>query len=71
MKQGKKGVWLKLLGKQAEIISFFQEGFKYHHAESEYVMLAYWIPDELCMLPASPSHQIGVGAFVINDKREV
>lgn len=48
-----------------------QEGFKYHHAEPGYVMLIYWIPDEPCMLPASPSHQIGVGGFVINDQKEV
>lgn len=34
-------------------------------------MLTYWIPDEPCMLPGSPSHQIGVGGFVMNDKREV
>jgi hypothetical protein len=49
----------------------FQEGFNYHHAESGYVMLTYWIPNEPSMLPGSPSHQIGVGGFVINDKREV
>lgn len=52
-------------------ILVFQEGFNYHHAESGYVMLTHWLPDDLCMLPGSPSHQIGVGAFVINDKREV
>lgn len=34
-------------------------------------MLTYWIPNEPCMLPASPSHQIGIAGFVINDKREV
>lgn len=34
-------------------------------------MLTYWIPNEPSMLPASPSHQIGVGGFVLNDKREV
>ena len=34
-------------------------------------MLTYWIPDDLCLLPGSPSHQIGVGSFVINDRREV
>jgi hypothetical protein len=48
-----------------------QEGFQYHHAEPGYVMLTYWIPDYPCMLPTSPSHQIGVGGFVINDKKEV
>ncbi|KAL4651827.1 hypothetical protein ACB092_01G189300 [Castanea dentata] len=48
-----------------------KEGFNYHHAESGYVMLTYWIPNEPSMLPASPSHQIGVGGFVLNNKREV
>ncbi|KAF3442942.1 hypothetical protein FNV43_RR16860 [Rhamnella rubrinervis] len=70
--KGKKGVWLKLLLEQADLVPIaIQEGFKYHHAESGYVMLTYWIPDELSMLPESPSHQIGVGGFVINDQREV
>ncbi|PON62487.1 Nudix hydrolase 6-like [Parasponia andersonii] len=70
--KGKKGIWLKLLLEKAELVPIaIQEGFKYHHAESGYVMLAYWIPDELCLLPSGPSHQIGVGGFVINDKREV
>lgn len=48
-----------------------QEGFDYHHAEPGYIMLTYWIPDEPCVLPTSPSHQIGIAGFVINDKREV
>lgn len=48
-----------------------QEGFRYHHAEPGYVMLTYWIPDEPCMLPSTATHQIGVGAFVINKNREV
>ncbi|EXB24700.1 Nudix hydrolase 8 [Morus notabilis] len=70
--KGKKGVWLKILQEQAELVPIaIQEGFNYHHAESGYVMLTHWLPDDLCMLPGSPSHQIGVGAFVINDKREV
>lgn len=34
-------------------------------------MLTYWIPDEPRLLPDGPSHQIGIGGFVINDKREV
>ncbi|KAJ0031706.1 hypothetical protein Pint_13313 [Pistacia integerrima] len=70
--KGKKGVWLKILSEQADLVPIaVQEGFTYHHAEPGYVMLTYWIPDEPCMLPASPSHQIGVAGFVLNDKREV
>ncbi|KAL5771097.1 hypothetical protein ACOSP7_015251 [Xanthoceras sorbifolium] len=70
--KAKKGVWMKILSEQADLVPIaIQEGFSYHHAEPEYVMLTYWIPDEPCLLPGSPSHQIGVGGFVINDKREV
>lgn len=70
--KGKRGVWLKILTEQADLVPIaIREGFNYHHAEPGYVMLTYWIPDEPCMLPDGPSHQIGVGAFVINEKREV
>ncbi|KAF5183826.1 Nudix hydrolase [Thalictrum thalictroides] len=70
--KGKKGIWLKILTEQADLVPIaIKEGFSYHHAEPGYVVLTYWIPDEPCMLPEGPSHQIGVGAFVINERREV
>ncbi|CAB4318699.1 unnamed protein product [Prunus armeniaca] len=70
--KGKRGVWLKILQEQADLVPIaIQEGFNYHHAEPGFVMLTYWIPNEPCTLPASPSHQIGIAGFVINDKREV
>ncbi|KAL0345152.1 UNVERIFIED_CONTAM: Nudix hydrolase 8 [Sesamum radiatum] len=70
--QGKKGIWLKLLEEQAELVPIaIQEGFAYHHAEPGYVMLTYWIPNEPCSLPSGPSHQIGVAGFVINDNKEI
>ncbi|EEF48144.1 nudix hydrolase 8 isoform X2 [Ricinus communis] len=69
---GKKGIWLKILSEQADLIPIaIQEGFSYHHAEPGYIMLTYWIPVGPCLLPGSPSHHIGVGGFVINDKREI
>ncbi|XVE54159.1 hypothetical protein DITRI_Ditri03aG0058200 [Diplodiscus trichospermus] len=68
----KRGIWLKILSEQADLVPIaIQEGFDYHHAEPGYVMLTYWIPNEPCLLPSSPSHQIGVAGFVINDKQEV
>ncbi|XVF88662.1 hypothetical protein PTKIN_Ptkin19aG0068500 [Pterospermum kingtungense] len=70
--KGKRGIWLKILSEQADLVPVaIQEGFDYHHAEPGYVMLTYWIPNEPCLLPGSPSHQIGVAGFVINDKSEV
>ncbi|KAI4379378.1 hypothetical protein MLD38_005687 [Melastoma candidum] len=70
--KGKKGVWLKILEEQAELVPIaIQEGFNYHHAEPGYVMLTHWIPGDPCHLPSGPSHQIGIGGFVINDRKEV
>ncbi|KAJ6731361.1 NUDIX HYDROLASE RELATED [Salix purpurea] len=70
--KGRKGIWLKILLEQVDLVPIaIKEGFQYHHAEPGYAMLTYWIPDDPCMLPTSPSHQIGVGGFVMNDKREV
>jgi hypothetical protein len=34
-------------------------------------MLAFWIPEGAHTLPANASHRVGVGAFVMNKKREV
>ncbi|ESQ39917.1 hypothetical protein EUTSA_v10000989mg [Eutrema salsugineum] len=70
--QGKKGVWIKI---PKELIGLAEtavkEGFWFHHAEKNYLMLVYWIPKEENTLPANASHRVGIGAFVINDKKEV
>ena len=37
-----------------------------------YVMLATWLADDVpSTIPANASHQVGVGAFVLNAKAEV
>ncbi|KAK1272784.1 Nudix hydrolase 8 [Acorus gramineus] len=70
--KGRKGVWLKLPLDRSELVPIaVKEGFKYHHAEEEYVMMTYWIPNGPCLLPANASHSVGVGGFVINNKNEV
>lgn len=49
-----------------------QAGFAYHHAEADYVMLTSWLPtNSPSTLPSNASHQVGIGAFVLNDRREV
>ncbi|KAL7217762.1 hypothetical protein ACSBR2_011074 [Camellia fascicularis] len=48
-----------------------QEGFRYHHAEPHYLMLVYWIPEAASTVPANATHRVGVGAIVMNDKREL
>ncbi|KAI4329841.1 hypothetical protein MLD38_028182 [Melastoma candidum] len=71
--QGKKGVWIKLPIEQSNLVhSVVQQGFRYHHAESNYVMLVRWLADGTPdSLPANASHRVGIGAFVLNDKNEV
>ena len=51
---------------------FLQEGFRYHHAEPEYLMLVSWISNTPDTIPANASHIVGVGALVLNkNTREV
>ncbi|KAH9793749.1 Nudix hydrolase domain-containing protein [Citrus sinensis] len=70
--QGKRGVWIKLPIELANLVEpAVQEGFRYHHAEPDYLMLVCWIPETADVLPANASHRVGVGAFVMNNKREL
>ncbi|XP_076928444.1 nudix hydrolase 2-like [Bidens hawaiensis] len=70
--QGKKGVWIKLPIELVNLIEpAVKEGFYYHHAEPEYLMLVYWIPETANTLPPNASHRTGVGAFVMNENGEV
>lgn len=48
-----------------------QKGFWYHHAEPTYLMLVNWIPPSPHTLPANATHRVGIGAFLLNQNREV
>ncbi|KAL4566916.1 hypothetical protein LXL04_031042 [Taraxacum kok-saghyz] len=70
--QGKKGVWIKLPIKNSNLVdAAVKEGFWYHHAEPEHLMLLYWIPKTVNPIPANASHVVRVGAIVLNDKQEM
>ncbi|KAF8051811.1 hypothetical protein N665_1663s0003 [Sinapis alba] len=65
--EGKKGIWIKLpLGLANLVESAVTEGFRYHHAEPEYLMLVSWISNTPDTIPANASHIVGVGALVLN-----
>ncbi|MCH90172.1 nudix hydrolase 2-like, partial [Trifolium medium] len=69
---GKQGVWIKLPIHLANLVeTLIKEGFWYHHAEPKYLMLVHWIADSANTIPANATHRVGVGAFVVNEKREV
>lgn len=68
----KKGIWINLPILHSNLVdSAVKAGFKYHHAEADYLMLVYQIPDTSVRFPAYASHRVGIGAFVFSDKREV
>ncbi|CAI0383371.1 unnamed protein product [Linum tenue] len=71
--QGKRGLWMELPINQSHLVdSVVKEGFRFHHAESDYVMLVRWLPeDEPDTLPTNASHRVGIGAFVLNGNNEV
>ncbi|KAF8096262.1 hypothetical protein N665_0313s0031 [Sinapis alba] len=70
--QGKKGVWIKLPRQLIGLAeTAVKEGFWFHHAEENYLMLVYWIPKQDHTLPSNASHRVGIAAFVINHKNEV
>jgi ADP-ribose pyrophosphatase YjhB (NUDIX family) len=69
---GRRGVWLRL---PAEKIDFahvaLEHGFVMHHAEKEYLMLTHWLSEDENKLPPNASHQIGVGAVVVDDTGKI
>ncbi|MBA0723587.1 hypothetical protein Golax_004157, partial [Gossypium laxum] len=70
--QGKRGVWIKLPIQHVNLVeAAVKEGFWYHHAEPNYLMLVHWLPQGAHTLPANASHRVGIGAFVMNKNREV
>ncbi|MBA0598362.1 hypothetical protein Gorai_008128 [Gossypium raimondii] len=70
--QGKRGVWIKLPIQHVNLVeAAVKEGFWYHHAEPNYLMLVHWLPQGAHSLPANASHRVGIGAFVMNKNREV
>ncbi|VVB01409.1 unnamed protein product [Arabis nemorensis] len=67
--EGKKGIWLNLPLKYANLVEpAVSEGFRYHHAEPEYLMLVSWISETPDTIPANASHVVGVGALVFCKK---
>ncbi|KDP35556.1 hypothetical protein JCGZ_08994 [Jatropha curcas] len=71
-KQGKRGIWIKVPIEMANLIEVVvKEGFWYHHAEPKYLMLVSWIQESTHTIPANASHRVGIGAFVMNQNREV
>lgn len=63
----KRGVWLKIPIAQSQFIPIaVEQGFSFHHAEREHLMLTHWLSAEENHLPPNASHQVGVGCVVLH-----
>ncbi|KAL6979061.1 hypothetical protein U1Q18_020727 [Sarracenia purpurea var. burkii] len=49
----------------------FEDGFHFHHAEPKHLMMVYWNPETINTLLANANHRVGIGAFVMNENKEV
>jgi len=69
---GKRGIWLKVPLSSAVLIGeAAAQGFVFHHAKTDYVLLTKWLPEDPNPLPKYGFTQIGVGGIVVNSKDEV
>ncbi|KAF7847554.1 hypothetical protein BT93_L2846 [Corymbia citriodora subsp. variegata] len=57
--QGKKGVWIKLPIEYSHLVDIIvKEGFRYHHAEQNYLMLVRGLPETHDTIPVNASHRV-------------
>jgi ADP-ribose pyrophosphatase YjhB (NUDIX family) len=68
----RRGIWLKIPTPKANLIPIAaSHGFEFHSAEPGWVLLTRWLPQTENKLPPGASHQVGVGAFVLNEHRQI
>lgn len=68
---GYKLAWLKVPVHKATLIAYAVEaGFKFHHANEEYLMLTQQLKPN-AFVPSDASHFIGAGAVVISEENEL
>ena len=71
---GKRGAWLTVPAALSSLVPYaLARGFVYHHAECDHVVLCSWLPDPTgpSPLPTGCTHQVGVGALVVNENNEI
>ncbi|CAK1547155.1 unnamed protein product [Leptosia nina] len=66
-------IWFKVNIKDAAWVPILaEEGFNFHHARDDFVMMYKWLPqDRSANLPPSCHTNLGVGGLVFNSKNEI
>ncbi|CAB3253458.1 unnamed protein product [Arctia plantaginis] len=70
---GSRCIWFKVNIQDAYCVPILaQKGFTFHHARDDFVMMYKWLPkDSEPNLPPSCHTNLGVGAMVFNDKKQI
>lgn len=70
LKEERRTIWFRVYLSHSEWVpTLVTKGFKFHHAKEDYVMLYQWLSKtEECNIPPYAHTNLGVGAFVINEK---
>ena len=72
--EGKRGIWLTIPKEKVDMIPIaVSQGFDFHHAEKDHVVMTHWLPgqEEENTLPSNASTQVGVGAIVVDELNRV
>jgi len=70
----KKSLWIQVPMSQARYIEACTDipGLEFHHAEGDTVHLALWMKEDIeNKIPEYATHQVGVGAIVVNSRDEI
>jgi len=70
---GKSSVWVQVPMSRASLIEEMSSlGFEYHHAQGNTAKLNLWLREDTeSMVPEFATHHVGVGAVVINSRKEI
>jgi Nudix hydrolase domain len=65
-KEKRRGIWIHIPKSHAHLIQpSLAAGFDFHFCESSTLILKQWLPNTSSRLPLGPTHQVGVGALVL------
>ncbi|XP_063361694.1 uncharacterized protein LOC134650692 [Cydia amplana] len=71
--EGKRCIWFKVNIKDAAWVPILaNDGFNFHHARDDFVMMYKWLPTDCSHnLPPACHTNLGVGGMVFNDKNQI
>ena len=71
---GKSSIWVEVPMVRSSLIEsgdMFDLGFRFHHAIGDKSILNLWLRDRASKIPDFSTHNVGVGAVVINSRDEI